>query len=61
MSRSVRYVIFSEEPSEADENQIRSDLEKLKTQRVEYNDVSKLTDTIQGLATTENINDFIEQ
>jgi peptidyl-prolyl cis-trans isomerase D len=61
MSRSVRYVIFSEEPSEADENQIRSDLEKLKTQRVEYNDESKLTDTIEGLATTENITDFIEQ
>jgi peptidyl-prolyl cis-trans isomerase D len=61
MSRSVRYVIFPEVASEADENQIRSDLEKLKTQRIEYNDVSKLTDTIEGLATTQNITDFIEQ
>ena len=61
MSRSVRYVIFDEVASEADENQIRADLEKLKNQRIEYNDVSKLTDTIEGLATTENITDFIEQ
>ncbi len=61
MSRSVRYVIFPEVASEADENQIRSYLEKLKTQRIEYNDVSKLTDTIEGLATTQNITDFIEQ
>tara|TARA_B100001173_G_scaffold312553_1_gene334711 strand:- start:4790 stop:6898 length:2109 start_codon:yes stop_codon:yes gene_type:complete len=61
MSRSVRYVTFPEVASEADENQIRSDLEKLKTQRVDYNDVSKLADTIDGLATTENITDFIEE
>ena len=61
MSRSVRYVIFDEVASESDENQIRADLEKLKNQRIEYNDVSKLTDTIEGLATTENITDFIEQ
>ena len=61
MSRSVRYVIFDELASKSDENQIRADLEKLKNQRIEYNDVSKLTDTIEGLATTENITDFIEQ
>ncbi len=61
MSRSVRYVIFDEVASEADENQIRTNLEKLKIQRIEYNHVSKLTDTIDGLATTQNITDFIEQ
>ena len=61
MNRSVRYVIFPEQASEADENLIRSDLEKLKTQRIEYNDVSKLTDTIEGMDTTKNITDFIEQ
>jgi peptidyl-prolyl cis-trans isomerase D len=61
MSRSVRYVTFPEVASEADENQIRLDLEKLKTQRIEYNDVSKLPDTIEGFASTQNITDFIEQ
>ena len=61
MSRSVRYVIFPEIASEVDKNKIRADLEKLKFQRIEYNDVSKLTDTIEGLSTTNNIADFIEQ
>ena len=61
ISRSVRYVIFPEDASEADENQIRADLNKLKEQRIEYNDVSKMTDTIEGLSTTQNITDFIEQ
>ena len=60
-SRAVRYVIFPEEASEADENQIRSDLEKIKNRRIEYNDVSKLTDTIEGLSTTKNITDFVDQ
>ena len=61
MSRSVRYVIFPEIASEVDKNKIRADLEKLKFQRIEYNDVSKLTDTIEGLSTTDKIADFIEQ
>ena len=61
MSRSVRYVIFDELASVADENQIRLDLEKLKTRRISYNEVSKMTDTIEGLSSTENITDFIEQ
>jgi peptidyl-prolyl cis-trans isomerase D len=60
-SRSVRYVVFPEEPSEADENAIRAELEKLKSRRIEYNNVSKLTDTIDGLATTQNLTDFVDQ
>lgn len=28
---------------------------------MEYNDVSKLTDTIEGLSTTQNITEFVEQ
>jgi peptidyl-prolyl cis-trans isomerase D len=60
-SRSVQYVVFPEEASEADEKGIRAELEKLKSRRIEYNDVSKLTDTIEGLATTQNFTDFVEQ
>jgi len=60
-SRSIRYVIFREEATEEDENQIRADLEKLKDQRIAYNDVSKLTDTIEGLSTTKNLTEFVEQ
>ena len=60
-SRSIQYVVFPEEASEADEKGIRAELEKLKSRRIEYNDVSKLTDTIEGLATTQNFTDFVEQ
>lgn len=60
-TRSIRYVIFSEEATEEDVNQIRADLEKLKEQRIAYKDVSKLTDTIEGLATTKNLTEFVEQ
>ena len=60
-SRSVSYVVFPEDATEEDKNQIRIDLEKLKEERIEYNDVSKLTDTIEGLSATKNITDFVEQ
>ena len=60
-SRAVSYVLFPEIATQQDKNEIRNNLEKLKVKRVEYNDVSKLRDTIEGLKTTKNITDFIEQ
>lgn len=60
-SRGISYVKFDEQASAEDENQIRADLEKLLEQRVEYNDVSKLTDTIEGLKTVKNITEFISR
>jgi len=54
-------VKFDEEASAEDENQIRADLEKLLMQRAEYNDVSKLTDTIEGLKTVKNITEFVSR
>ena len=60
-SRAVNYVLFPEIATQQDKNEIRNNLEKLKLKRVEYNDVSKLRDTIEGLKTTKNITDFIEQ
>ena len=60
-SRAVNYVLFPEIATQQDKNEIRNNLEKLKVKRVEYNDVSKLRDTIEGLKTTKNITDFIEQ
>ena len=60
-SRSVNYVVFPEVATEEDKNQIRANLENLKEESVAYNDISKLTDTIEGLKTTQNITDFIEQ
>ena len=60
-SRKVNYVVFPELATEEDKSRIRNNLEKLKELRVEYNDVSKLSDTIQGLKTTQNITEFVEQ
>ena len=60
-SRKVNYVIFPDLATDEDKSRIRADLEKLKELRVEYNDVSKLADTIQGLKTTQNITEFVEQ
>ena len=60
-SRKVNYVVFPDLATDEDKSRIRADLEKLKELRVEYNDVSKLADTIQGLKTTQNITEFVEQ
>lgn len=60
-SRSLQYVSFLEQATEEDVNQIRTQLESLLNDRVEYNDVSKLTDTILGLKNTKNLTEFIER
>ena len=60
-SRKVNYVVFPDLATDEDKSRIRADLEKLKELRVEYNDVSKLTDTIQGLKIAQNITEFVEQ
>ncbi len=60
-SRGVEYVSFLETPTDEDKTIIRNSLESLKANRIEYNEISKLTDTIQGLKTTLNIQDFIEK
>lgn len=58
-SRNIQYVLFEETATAEDEEVIRLRLEALKEERVAYNDVSKLTDTLEGLKTTKNISEFI--
>ncbi|MDG1911766.1 MAG: peptidylprolyl isomerase [Flavobacteriaceae bacterium] len=60
-SRNIQYVLFDETPTEDDLSTIRLRLDALKNERVAYNDVSKLTDTLEGFKTTKNITDFIDQ
>tara|TARA_A100001011_G_scaffold162951_1_gene171444 strand:- start:47874 stop:49988 length:2115 start_codon:yes stop_codon:yes gene_type:complete len=60
-SRSIQYVIFEEIPTEDDLTAIQLRLDGIKTKRIAYNDVSKLTDTIMGLKETVNISDFIDE
>lgn len=60
-TRSIRYVVFDEEASEEDFLNQRNYLESLIDNRIEYNDVSKLNDTIIGFNSTNNIYDFVSQ
>lgn len=60
-SRNLQFVSFDETPTEDDLSSISLRLEGLKNERIAYNDVSKLTDTIEGFRTTKNILDFVDQ
>ena len=60
-NQNLQYVSFDENPTEDDLANISLRLESLKDVRIAYNDVSKLTDTIEGFRTTKNIVDFVDQ
>ncbi|MCH1433058.1 MAG: SurA N-terminal domain-containing protein, partial [Flavobacteriaceae bacterium] len=60
-SRNLQYVSFKEAPTEDDLTAIRLRLDGLKDERIAYNDVSKLTDTIEGFKMTKNIIDFVDR
>ena len=60
-SRNLQYVSFNEAPTEDDLAAIRLRIEGLKDERIAYNDVSKLTDTIEGFRMTKNIIDFVDR
>ncbi|MCY4562235.1 MAG: peptidylprolyl isomerase [Flavobacteriaceae bacterium] len=58
--RSVHFAVFQNEPTDADKEIIRVRLESLKDQRISYNDVSKLTDTILGFSQTQEVREFVD-
>jgi peptidyl-prolyl cis-trans isomerase D len=60
-SRGIDLVAFLDTPTNEDKNIIRNNLETLINDRLEYNDVSKLTDTLQGLKTATDIQDFVDK
>ncbi|MFL2611794.1 MAG: peptidylprolyl isomerase [Flavobacteriaceae bacterium] len=60
-SRSIEYVSFFENATEIDIKDIRESLTNLTEDKFEYNDVSKLTDTIIGFYNTRYLNDFINR
>ena len=60
-ARHLRYVSFLEQATPEDEAIIREGLESLIDDRIEYNEVSKLTDTIAGFKNTTNLTAFIER
>ncbi len=59
--RDIKYVSFIEKPSDDDENIIRNSLDDLLEDKIEYNEVSKLTDTIIGFKKTNQVIDFVDR
>ena len=59
-SRSIQLVTFEDVPTEDDLQVIRSRLDALKTKQIVYNEVSKLTDTIEGFKQIDDIVEFID-
>ena len=60
-SRSIRYVIFNEKPSEEDENEIKERVALLLDDRAEFNENTKKTDTVPGFRNAENAEEFVNQ
>ena len=60
-SRDIQYVLFEEKPSLEDENSIKDRLSKLLVETKEYNEVSKLEETLPSLTTTNNVREFVNE
>lgn len=58
-SREIVFVEFREDASKEDEDAIKADILALKDNRLEFNDVSKRTDTIIGFDNTTNVEAFV--
>ena len=60
-SRDFKYVLFEEKPSVQDEQDIRARLSALLEEKTEYNQVSKLEETVPSFLTTDNMEMFLEE
>ena len=59
-SRIIDYVYVPDIASKLDENNIRTNLEALIDGIIQYNDVTKLVDSIEGFKNVKNIPEFID-
>lgn len=59
--RSIQFVSFEDVATEQDEGIIRARVESLIEERVSFNNVSKLTDTLEGFRETKDIRDFVDR
>jgi len=60
-SRSIRYVIFKEEPSEEDEKEVMQEVEALLADKTEFNSATNTTDSIVGFVNTTENEKFVNQ
>ena len=59
-SRIIEYVFVPDVASPLDENNIRTNLESIRDGIIQYNDVTKLVDSIEGFKDAKNIVEFVE-
>ena len=60
-TRDISYVTFTESPSNQDEMDLRSKMNSLLNDRNEYNQVSKLNETLPGFLTTDDLEFFLTE
>lgn len=58
-SRDINFVEFTESASLEDEEEVKGNVVTMLNNKVEYNDVSKLNDTIVGFRNTNNVETFV--
>ncbi|NJW53128.1 peptidylprolyl isomerase [Salinimicrobium oceani] len=60
-TRDIQYVYFEESASQADEQEVRKELEGMLNTRVEFNAVTKANDTVAGFNSTSNWENFVNE
>ena len=60
-TRGISYVIFPESPSKKDETDLRNRMNNLLNERNEYNQVSKLNETLPGFLSTSDLEFFLSE
>ena len=60
-TRHISYVTFTESPSNQDEIDLRNKMNSLLNDRNEYNQVSKLNETLPGFLTTDDLEIFLTE
>ena len=60
-TRDISYVTFTESPSNQDEMDLRNKMNSLLNDRTEYNQVSKLNETLPGFLTTDDLEIFLTE
>ncbi len=60
-SRSIRYVLLKEEASQEDEDQIKTEVASLLSDKVEFNQATNTTDSVFGLKNVKDVEEFVNQ
>ncbi len=60
-TRSIRYVMFKEEASQEDEDQIKAEVAALLNDKVEFVEATETTDSVKGFRNVENVEEYVNE